>query len=255
MLPLALQIVDLKLLSSGGQHSERDPQSALLKQRQTRFIGVIEAMQMCRPRFPAVDWVLTCIRISVESFYRLLFSNASAWNMTNRLLPSSKSWTDILRQQPSFYLSLATLMDFSLSNGRLPGASDLPTRLKTMECPKQIGSNTFHYGVLPESFSLGDVDILTRVQVHFDHLYNRPDEYGDASETRSGETTPRVVEMEDSPEEDDGGDYSMQSTPTAQSLVPQTELPVPPTEVQKREKEAEHEAYLFGKWIDEVTIF
>jgi hypothetical protein len=255
MLPLALQIVDLKLLSSSNSHrSERDPQGALLKQRQTRFIGVIEAVQMCRPRFPAVDWVLSCIRISVESFYRLLFSNTSSWNMKGLLLPSSKSWTDILRQQPNFYLSLATLMDFSLSNGRLPTASDLPTRLKTMECPKQIGSNTFHYGVLPESFSLGDVDILTQLQLHYNNLYNRPDEPMTMTESES--ETPRVVEMEDSPDEDAEGDYTMDTNAqeNGPNLVQQEQI-VPQTEAQQRDMEADHEAYLFGKWIDEVAIF
>ncbi|KAH6983890.1 hypothetical protein EDB80DRAFT_591846 [Ilyonectria destructans] len=73
MFPLALQILDLQLLSAtNGTQSDPHPDPAILKLRQKRFSGLIEAMQACRPRFVVIDWALHCIRVSVTSFHRLL---------------------------------------------------------------------------------------------------------------------------------------------------------------------------------------
>ncbi|KAI5459456.1 hypothetical protein BGZ63DRAFT_456210 [Mariannaea sp. PMI_226] len=271
MHPLTLQIVDLKLLSNSSSRSQRSSDAVMLRQQQTRFIGVIEAMQMCRPRFPAVDWVLSCIRVNVEAFYKLLFSSNSSWNANGHHLPQSRSWTDILRQQPNFYLSLATQIDFSLSAGHMPTNSDLPLRLRTMESPQQNGSNTFHYSVLPESFSLGDIDILNRVQVHSRNLWAYEESVGDTSEsyfsqTEATTTSTRVTEIESPEENGDKVDKGKEKVEventmgaTMSAIIEEERIQLTGSQDNLRRSQhdidAEHEAYVFGKWIDEVAIF
>ncbi|CAM1508886.1 Fc.00g026250.m01.CDS01 [Cosmosporella sp. VM-42] len=171
IVPLALQIVDLKLMSTAStSRSYLSPEAAMLKDRQEKFACLIEAMEKCRARFLAIDWLLNCVRVSAESFHQLLCSQASPWSSNGQLLPS-QSWTQTFQKQPKFYLSLATSMDFSVRVGELPGATDLSTRWRMIGRPKRIPASILQSADLSESLSLGDMEILTHIEDHYTKLW------------------------------------------------------------------------------------
>ncbi|KAH8664821.1 fungal-specific transcription factor domain-containing protein, partial [Ilyonectria robusta] len=115
-LPLLLHIIDFRLSKGTSK---------------VQLNLLIEAMRVYESQYEGVQWVGETIQFIMElPQLSSLVDNISQPNKKWSLCPPLATWTDILACQPNCYLQLALTMDFSFSQGRLPGNGDFPPRLQ-----------------------------------------------------------------------------------------------------------------------------
>ncbi|KAF7556014.1 hypothetical protein G7Z17_g1754 [Cylindrodendrum hubeiense] len=117
LLPLILNILDIKLLQPMGTDIDRS-----LETTQQQLNVLIQFMKVYWPRFDGIDWVSEIIR-HIVSLAQLDDSKVQRKN-------SSINWADIFVFQPRSYLRLVLALDLSLSKGRLPQDWDFPVKLR-----------------------------------------------------------------------------------------------------------------------------
>lgn len=102
--------------------------AALLAQHKQRQLSIlIKAMKTSRPQYYMANWVVQSVRHVVNLAQQWL---AAVPNRRGGAGKPITSWTEILEQYPILYLRMATTMDLSISNGKLPEESDFPPSLR-----------------------------------------------------------------------------------------------------------------------------
>ncbi|CAI4213652.1 unnamed protein product [Parascedosporium putredinis] len=77
-----------------------------------RIDNLVGVVDMYRPRYAAIEWVLEAVKYNAASAYCSLTVRPGGQGN-----PNSRSWAQILRLNIKQYLYLVTAMDFSISKG------------------------------------------------------------------------------------------------------------------------------------------
>ncbi|KAJ3532951.1 hypothetical protein NM208_g8205 [Fusarium decemcellulare] len=189
LFPLLLQILDCRLRGMSTPNKHGDINNADLTQQ--NFMLLIQAMQVPRLRHAGVDWILESVRVIVARFSHS-FSRGALSRWTNSRHYPVSSWSDILQYQPRFYLSLSTMLDLCLSNGRMPESNDLPLHLRLMASSDLPTAMELFYNGIPESLNPDDLVILSNPHRYSSRL--RSHKMAREEEADSDETVGREIE-------------------------------------------------------------
>jgi hypothetical protein len=124
-LPLALHILDVKLLPNLAPHGSAEEQSRRLS-RQNRLNILTAAMRVYQPKYEGVDWVTRAIRYFMEC---TCLESTPACDAINNCYQESM---DVIAQNSTHYLRLSLTLDLSLSQDRLPVERDFPSKLQAL---------------------------------------------------------------------------------------------------------------------------
>ncbi|KAF4121751.1 Fungal specific transcription factor domain, partial [Geosmithia morbida] len=124
-LPLALNILDVKLSANKKEKNKTLDSNVASDSKQHRLNILIEAMRTYQPQYDGVDWVS---EIVCHIAYLAQFGGRN--QETSGLQNGINDWTDIIASQPGWYLRLALSLDLSLSKSRLPEDGDFPVSLR-----------------------------------------------------------------------------------------------------------------------------
>jgi len=140
-LPLILHILDAKLSSTASQRARK----------RKRFDIFRDAMQQLRLQYDSTDGACDMIERVIQTMdvFNVAQPIHLAGNIKKRISQRHKhksetpislsnsgdcsnirDWGDVLHYQPNSYLRLAMTVDFTLSQGKLPEDTDLPTPLQ-----------------------------------------------------------------------------------------------------------------------------
>ncbi|CAI4213520.1 unnamed protein product [Parascedosporium putredinis] len=110
--PLALQAFDRKLRQNTVDSAPSSQGIARAHDSHRRIDNLVGVVDMYRPRYAAIEWVLEAVKYNAASAYCSLTVRPGGQGN-----PNSRSWAQILRLNIKQYLYLVTAMDFSISKG------------------------------------------------------------------------------------------------------------------------------------------